>query len=216
MDAADRGVPVRRALVVACAVLATGCYSFSTLGRARTVSEGRVEVWGAPEALVVATDSGASIRPLGELGVRYGATRDVELDARVTTLGLTLGPRIQLLRAPDPTNGLDILIAPALAYTAQDKLALEVPVLFGIDLGEHQIVIAPRLVYQMRLGVPSVGAVNFLYAGGSIGVAIQLDSHVALMPEVAFLGQIYSDPGFTSNVSSALGVQGSIGLLVDP
>ena len=204
-------------LVAVCALMLGGCYSFSTLGRARTVEEGHFEAWGAPEALVVATDSGGSIRPVGELGIRYGATREVELDARVTTLGLTLGPRVQLYRSPDPHQGFDLLIAPALAYTAQDKLALEVPVLFGINLGEHQIVIAPRLVYQMRLAAPGLSVpVNFLYAGASVGVAIQLDSHVALMPEVALLGQIYADPGFTSNLASALGIQASIGLLVDP
>ncbi len=203
--------------VIATALLLSGCYSFSTLGRARTVERDHFEVFGAPEALVVATDSGASIRPVGDVGLRYGATREVELDARVTTLGLDLGSRVQLYRSPDPHQGLDLLIAPGLAYTAQDKLAIEVPVLFGINLGEHQIVIAPRLVYQMRLGVPATpGPVSYLYAGASVGVSIQLDSHVALMPEVALLGQIYSDPGFTSNVANALGIQGAIGLLVDP
>jgi hypothetical protein len=207
---------VRRVLVLG-ALLASGCYSFSTLGRARTVQEGHVEVWGAPEALVIATDSGGSVRPVGEVGVRYGATREVELDARITTAGFTLGPRVQLVRAHDPREGFDVLIAPALAYTAQDKLALELPVLFGINLGEHQIVIAPRLVYQMRLGASGVpGPISFLYAGGSVGVAIQLDAHVALMPEVALLGQIYSDPGFTSNVANALGLTASLGLIVDP
>ena len=207
---------MKRALLLTL-LLTTGCYSFSTLGRARTVQEGRIEVWGAPEALVVATDTGGSVRPVGEVGVRYGATREVELDARITTAGFTLGPRVQLVRAPDPRDGFDVLVAPALAYTAQDKLALEVPLLFGINLGEHQIVIAPRLVYQMRLGATGVpGPISFLYAGGSIGVAIQLDAHVALMPEVALLGQIYSDPGFTSNVASALGLQASLGLIVDP
>lgn len=194
-----------------------GCYSFSTLGRARTVDEGRFEVWGAPAALVVATDSGASIRPVGELGLRYGATRDLELDLRVTTLGVTAGPRIQLVRSPDPHEGVDVLMAPALAYTAQDKLALELPLLVGIDLGEHQLVIAPRLVYQMRLGAPGTAQpTSFLYAGASVGFVAQLDAHVALMPEVALLGQLYADPGFASNVADALGIQASIGLLVDP
>jgi hypothetical protein len=206
-----------RSLVLLAALLAGGCYSFSTLGRARTVGEGHYQIWGAPEALVVATGSGGSIRPVGELGVRYGATRDVELDARVTTAGLTLGPRVQLVRAPDPHEGVDVLIAPALAYTAEDKLAIELPVAVGFNFGEHQLVLAPRLVYQMRLGALGVpGPISFLYAGGSVGFVVQLDSHVALMPELALLGQLYADPGFASNVASALGMQASIGLLVDP
>ena len=48
-------------LVAVCALMLGGCYSFSTLGRARTVEEGHFEAWGAPEALVVATDSGGSV-----------------------------------------------------------------------------------------------------------------------------------------------------------
>jgi hypothetical protein len=203
--------------VIPIALLLGGCMSFSTLGRARVVEQGRTQVYGAPEAFVVATASGASVRPTAELGVRYGATRDVELGARVTTAGLTLGTRVQLERSPDPHDGVDVLIAPALAYTVQDKLALEVPVLVGINLGEHQLVLAPRLVYQMRLGVPfAPGPVSFLYAGLSVGVAIRLDDHVALMPEVAALGQLYADAGYASNLLDAVGFQGSIGLLVDP
>jgi hypothetical protein len=154
---------------------------------------------------------------MAEAGLRYGATHDVELGARVTTAGLTLGTRVQLERSPDPRSGVDVLIAPALAYTVQDKLALELPLLVGIDLGEHQLVIAPRIVYQMHLGVPfAQGPVSFLYAGASIGIAIRLDDHVALMPEIAALAQLYADAGYGSNLLDAVGLQGSIGLLVDP
>ena len=85
--------PPRFAVAVASMLLA-GCYSFSTLGRARTVGAGHVEVWAAPEALVVTTPGGASVRPVGDLGVRYGLTDRVELDARLTTAGATLGPRL--------------------------------------------------------------------------------------------------------------------------
>lgn len=208
---------MRSALGCLLAVALGGCYASGTLGRARVVDPGRLEVYGAPEAFVVATSSGASVRPMGEVGVRYGLVRDVELGARLTTVGLTLGTRLQLLRSDDPTSGLDVLIAPALAYVAQDKLAVELPVSFGLNLGEHQLVLAPRLTYQMRLGVPSApGPVSFFYLGGSVGVALRLDDHVSLMPEITFLGQVYADPGYATNLAGAVGITGALGLLVTP
>src|SRR6185295_19925777 len=98
-----RSVPTVRACaaILACLLL-TGCYSFSTLARARTLAARHVEVWAAPEALIVATGSGAAIRPIVEGGVRYGLTDVVELDGRLSTFGVTLGPRVQLVRSPSP------------------------------------------------------------------------------------------------------------------
>lgn len=207
---------MRGAAILACTILLSGCYSFSTLGRARVVDEGQVEVFVAPEALVVASASGGSARPIGEGGVRYGLTDAVELDARITTLGVTAGPRIQLYRSEDPSSGVDVLIAPALAYTSTDKLALELPVLVGFNLGEHQLVLAPRVAYQMRFGAAGQdGPVSFVYLGGSVGFAIRVDPHVILLPEVALLGEIYADPGYASNLARALGLQLAFGLLFD-
>ena len=57
---------------------------------------------------------------------------------------------------------------------------------------------------------------SFLYVGASIGIVIRLDDHVALMPEIAALAQVYADPGYASNLLDAVGLTGSIGLLVDP
>lgn len=200
------------------ALLLAGCYSFTTLGRARTVAAKHVEVFGAPEALIVTSGSGASVRPVADVGVRYGATDDVELDARLTTFGLTLGPRVQLVRSASPDSGVDLLLAPAIAWTYPDKLALEVPVAFGWNVGNgHQLVVAPRLVYQMRLDlVAGTPPTSFVYLGASVGFVLRIDSHVALLPELALLGQLYADSGTASNIAGGLGLLGAIGLLVDP
>jgi len=207
-----------RGLTLSCLALTllSGCYSFSNLGRARTLDQGRVEVWGAPEAIVVATDTGASVRPIGEVGVRYGITDDVEFDARITTLGVTVGPRLQLHRSPDPGSGFDVALAPSLAYTYPERLALELPLVVGLNLGEHQLVLAPRVAYQVRLDVPNVpGPVSFVYVGGALGLALRLTPNLTLMPEVAMNTEVYADRGFSSNVSGGVGLQGSLGLLVE-
>ena len=205
-----------RAALFALPLLA-GCYSFSTLGRARIVEPGRVELFGAPAALVQAVSSGATVRPVGDVGARYGLDDRWELDARITTLGATVGPRIQLLRSADPGTGVDLLIAPALAYTSPDKLALEVPLLFGWNVGKgDQIVLAPRLVYQARLGDEGVSyPLSYVFAGGSIGFAWKVSRHFTVLPEVSMLTQLYSQPGFSSNLEGALGIQASAGVLWD-
>lgn len=207
-------MPLRSLLCVA-ALWLGGCYSFSTLGRARIVEPGRVQVYGAAEALAVAAHAGTSIRPTGEVGVRVGVTRELELGARLTFVGLTGSARVQLLRASE-TRGLNVLIAPGLAYTAMDRLALELPLAVGVEIGEHEIVLAPRLVYQARLGMPTDAFVSFVYVGGSVGVVLQLDDHVAVVTEAAALGPLYADPGYGSNLADAIGLQLALGLLVDP
>jgi hypothetical protein len=193
------------------------CYSFSTLGRARIVEPHHIELFGAPAALVQAVASGASVRPVGDLGIRYGLDGRWELDGRITTLGGTAGPRIQLLRSADPSSGFDLLLAPAIAYTYPDKLALEVPLAVGWNVGRgDQLVLAPRLVYQMRLGNEGVSyPLSYLFAGASVGFAWKLSPHWTLLPEVSFLTELYSQPGFSSNLEGTLGIQASAGVLFD-
>ncbi len=192
-----------------------GCYSFSTLGRARIVEPGELEIFGAPAALVQAVSNGATVRPVGDLGVRYGLDGRWELEGRLTTLGATAGPRIQLLRSPDPSSGFDLLIAPALAYTYPDKLALEVPLVLGWNVGKgDQVIVAPRLAYQARFSDEGVSyPLSYVFGGASVGFAWKVSRHFTLLPEVSFLTQLYAQPGFSSNLEGALGIQASAGVL---
>jgi hypothetical protein len=207
---------VRLAALIGALAL-SGCYSFSTLGRARIVDPHQMEIFGAPTALIQAVSNGAAVRPAGDLGVRYGLDERWELDGRLTTLGATVGPRIQLLRSPDPSSGFDVLIAPALAYTYPDKFALEVPLLLGWNVGKgDQIILGPRLVYQTRFSNDGVAyPLSYVFAGGSVGFAWKVSRHFTLLPEVSFLTQIYSQPGFSSDLEGTLGIQASAGVLFD-
>jgi hypothetical protein len=206
-------MPLRRA---AWLLLLTGCYSFSTLGRARVLERGRVELFGAPALLAVPSNNGAFLRPVADVGVRYGLEENVELDARVTTLGLTAGPRIQLRRA-EGGGGIDVLLAPAVAFTYPQKVAIELPIVAGWNArGEDQLIVAPRMVYQARLDVPGAPPASFLLAGASVGYAWKISPRWTLMPEVALLTQLYAQPGFSSDVANTAGVQASIGVLFDP
>ena len=174
------------------AALASGCYSFTTLGRARTVGRGHLQLVAAPElrgSVGVAGDP--AIRPALELGGRYGITAALDGELRVSSSGAGTALRIQLASA----SRLHVLAAPGLAYTFADKLAFELPVVLGIDVrDDDEFVIAPRAVYQLRTGLPR--PLQFVFAGASLGYVWQVAPHVALVPEVALLDDLYAEPGY--------------------
>lgn len=194
----------------------SGCYSFTTLSRAHTIGAGHVEAFVAPEALVVPAGSQVAVRPVGEVGARIGVSDRVDLEGRVTTLGGSLAAHVQLHRDPSKF-GVEAMLAPGAQFTAPDKLAFELPLIVGINVGhDDQIVLAPRLVYQLRFDTPGLPhPLGFVFMGGSAGFAWRLVRHFTLMPEASFLGQLWAEPGFSSNVTGTVGVELALGALVD-
>jgi hypothetical protein len=196
-----------------------GCYSLTVVGRARTVEKGRWELLAAPGLTGVAvTNADADVRPSAEVGARYGATDRMDLGLRVSDSGASAAARVQLERSPDSNRGVDVMVAPGLAYTVTDKLAVEVPLLLGINFcGGHQLVLAPRLVYQLLFGVGGQAApVPFLFMGGSVAFVWQVRPRWALVPELGVLANVYSEPGFSSFAQAGPAVQASVGILWDP
>jgi hypothetical protein len=202
---------VKRLLLLA--PLLSGCYSFTTLSRAHTIGKGHVEAFAAPEGLVVPASNGLAIRPVGEIGARVGVTDRVDLEGRVTTLGGSVATHLQLRRDPARWSW-EAMLAPGVVYTAPEKLAFELPVLFGINVGgDSQIVIAPRIAYQLRFA--TVQTTSYFFVGGSLGFAWRIARHFTLMPEASFLTQLYATPGFASNVANTCGIELAIGMLFD-
>jgi len=193
---------------------ATGCYSFTTLGRARTIGKGRVQAFAAPEAMIVPGGGSVMVRPIGEIGARYGITDRFDIEARVTTFGGNGSAHVQLRRGG--LYGIDIMLAPGFAFTSPDKLSFELPFVFGLNLPhDNQIVVAPRAVHQMRFANGFSRPIHYLFAGLSIGFAWRLTKALTLLPEFAFLKQTYAEPGFASSVVGSVGIQGALGILVD-
>jgi hypothetical protein len=192
----------------------TGCYSFTTLGRARTIGKGHIQAFAAPEAMIVPGGGSVMVRPIGEIGARYGITDRLDAEARVTTFGFSGAAHVQLRRGG--LYGIDLMLAPGFAFTSPDKLTFEVPFVFGLNLPkDNQIVVAPRAAYQIRFANGFGRPINFLFAGLSVGFAWRLSKAFTLLPEFAFLKQTYSEPGFESSVAGTVGIQGALGILVD-
>ncbi|HEY2370190.1 MAG TPA: hypothetical protein VGH87_27530 [Polyangiaceae bacterium] len=194
--------------------LITGCYSFSTIGRAHTIGKGHVEAFAAPAALVVPAPGGVAVRPVAEIGARVGVTDNVDLEGRVTSLGGSFATHIQLRRDRE-AGSWEAMLAPGVAYTAPDKLAFELPIVFGVnvDKRDDQLVIAPRLAYQLRFGSPQV--TSYFFTGISLGFAWRVVRHFTFMPEASLLTQLYSSPGYTSNTAGTAAFQLAAALLFD-
>lgn len=204
---------MRALALVAMLFLLEGCYSFTTLGRARTIGRHKIQVFAAPEALITPT-GGGSVRPAAEAGVRYGLTDRLDAEARLTTFGGNLAAHIQLRKGA--VYGVDVMASPGIAFTSPDKLSFEVPIAFGLNFpNDNQLVLAPRFVHQLRWNVGLSRPINYLFTGLSIGFAWRISKKLTLFPEFAFLRQTFGEPGFTSSVNQTVGVQGAAGVLFD-
>jgi hypothetical protein len=183
--------------------LAGGCASWSSFSTARTVAPGTVRWSPAVTVSGAAHDQPHALSPVQpqlELGVHVGVSEGFELGVRAWTLpskrlwtiGGRLDTKIALLRSPDPNGGLDLALAPRLAYqrvgtggAVAEAGALSLPLLIGINTGERtQIVFGPQVGGQVWL---SDGAddVWLLTLGGSLGVAFWISDCFALFPEAS-------------------------------
>ena len=133
----------------------------------------------------------AGTGPLLEAAVRYGLTPRVELGAKVFAIGGAIETKVQLV-----TGGrLDLAIAPSTGYglyapsghtnAAFHILHLQLPLLIGINLGEHQLVVAPKLIDEVWLGAGdgSHGSRQIRVGGASVGLAFRISGSVTVMPE---------------------------------
>ncbi|HEY1957512.1 MAG TPA: hypothetical protein VGH28_17960 [Polyangiaceae bacterium] len=218
----------------------TGCASFSTFGLARTMNKGGIQGWVAPGgggAVATATGATGGVGyPMLEGGVRYGVTDNVELGAKLGFDGFTLQGKFGLVRSPSMDHGVNLSVAPQVGFigfgasasgggssssTFVGVLTAQLPILFGIDFGGHELVFGPRVVDQVLFGDVGTssggggsGTANLLYVGGSIGFAIRVSPYVRIMPEVAVGVPVYESIADVG--SSALGglvFQGGIGFL---
>jgi hypothetical protein len=180
-----------------------GCASQSGLGRATTLAPGVFQFTPTVEATLVSVKNDATsttTAPWLTLGVGYhrGVTPFLELGARawafgltnyLTTAGLAFDAKVQLFKG----RVWHIAVAPSLKYHAValadspwHVVALEAPVLFGLNLGQHQMVLGVRVVDQLLTGA-GTNPVNTVWAGAHVGISLRVHRSAELMPEVGLL-----------------------------
>ncbi|OJT26520.1 hypothetical protein BO221_00275 [Archangium sp. Cb G35] len=185
-----------------------GCVS---TGMARTVDPGKLQV-----SLSGGLQGNVSYIPQGELAVRYGVTERVDVGARLFLPGAEVDARFALLRAPSLKSGVDVTLAPSLAYvlpmssTTPGLVFPSLPLLVGFNLGGSQLVLGPRVGYVIKTG-QSLTSQSFdgnIIVGSSLGLAIPIGQVFRIVPEVSLLHRAGRSLG-----SGETALHGGIGLV---
>lgn len=182
-------MPLRLACAVVCC-LSTSCVSTSSVQTAETLGRGRFQVALEPGVTAVGqTERPFAFAPLADLSVRYGLFERMDVGARVGQAGLEVQARVMvtprewaLLVAVAPSIAGSLRLDQRLAVTGLLTTAA-LPLLIGVRLGAHQLVLGPRV--QVVTAAPAGSLLPL--AGGSLGLALQLSPAVTLMPELSVL-----------------------------
>lgn len=184
-----------------------GCVSLSSVQTADTLGAGRIQVGIEPGVTGVASSQRVLPHPLADVSVRYGAFERLDLGARLGQSGLEL--QLKWMATP---RGWPVLLS--LAPFVGGNLIVEggagrrpalggpsftagLPLLVGVRLGAHQLVLGPRV--QLIAPVsndPADPTMRFVLVGGSIGVALRVSRAVAVLPELAVLHAVYRTAAF--------------------
>jgi hypothetical protein len=182
------------------AALAGGCTAMSTIKTATTVPRGVNQYIFALEG-----NGGAPmefpVKPLlPELvaGLRRGLTERVEVGGKLTTLplgravttaGLEGEVKVQLRRRPDSRIELALGPAAGFRYVYSSGASMQVtyatvPLLCGINVGRHQIVVSPEAGLQLWTSAGST-PIWAPMGGLTLGFVWRLGQRFALVPEVS-------------------------------
>ncbi len=189
-----------RSLLLLIPLACAGCSTFTTLGTARTLGAGTGEVVFAASAISVEGEKVAAAPQL-EAGVRYGFTAWFDGGLRYSLGVLQVEGKFQLRRSEAAWLGLDLAVQPTVGYWGGESSEYEawgefggltVPLLIGINLGAHQLVLGPRVTGLVGHAKHLEGEVltgpmhaRGLLAGGGIGFAFApWGQKFKLVPEI--------------------------------
>lgn len=221
----NRRVPsVRGLFLVFCAAQWQACATLGSLQTADTVGAGRLQVGVEPgvTALLPRTSSELpSLTPQFDVSVRYGAAERLDLGVRAGQSGLGLETKVMLTPREWP---LLVSVAPALSAKLEpsgeplsivgETFGAALPLLIGVRLGPHQLVLGPRV--QGFVFLPNDGATSsyrVVLAGGTVGVALRVSRAVAVMPELALLLPVVQG-GDAPRLGAGVPVQLKLGFLL--
>lgn len=172
-------------------LFATSCASSGLLATARTVSPGKNQVAVALEGMAMPT--AGRVVPAGNLSgaVRFGLADRVDLGLSASLLSLGADVRYQFVRAEvvEFTAGL----AASMGYqllnggdfiAGQPVASVQVPFFLGFNLGSHQLIVSPRVIYEHWLVVGGVVGSHGLLVGSTVGVSLALSDRFKLLPFV--------------------------------
>jgi hypothetical protein len=218
-------------LAACVAFTSAGCISVGTMQRAETLGAGRTQFGLEPALWGVASSAGHIVLPTIGGAIRYGVLDNLDIGGRVSLAGVEADAKVLLT----PRGSVMVSLAPSIGglaiggaasgttgSTTVGYINAQLPVLVGIPLGGHELILGPKLVDYTLFGGASVkggsgsAAINILSAGASIGFAARINPSFQLLPEIAFAYPIYgsgtasASNGASSTTSSALNGNGAV------
>ena len=172
-----------------------------------------------PGASFVAQDGQEVFWPRGSVALRYGLGPRFDLAARVGAGGVQLGGRLAL-GDPDARR-LSLAFAPMISSGQRGIGAYGgsaiLPVLIGIPLGDHQLVIGPHLQGWTITEVLQDNRrswVSWVGPGGGLGLAIAAGERLRILPEITAFAPVWQGGEFAGDVSTLPRVvQGSVAFI---
>jgi len=205
---------MRTRLAALSCLASMGCAAVGQVQRADTLGTGNLEVGFEPGAQVFGGPRGAAPVPALDAALRIGVSERVDLGLRLGFPWAEVQGKVLLTEPGDPK--LAVSIAPSFGGTAMPTSGAPVtvvhaslPVLIGFKFGAHELVLGPRL---MLYASPSSMTGDVVVSpGGSLGVALQVTKHFALMPEVALSAPVFGlGPGGGGLMASQTGAVSTI------
>lgn len=183
-------IPAMRALAPGMAVMVCGCASITAVQTADTVGRGNLQ-WGIEMGLQGTTPRDGeqgSAWPRIDVGARYGVTERVDVSARFGQSVLELGVKALLTPVDHPRLAFSagataggLVMLDNSTNTQFGALSAAIPLLLGVKLGAHQLVVGARAQY---LGAMVLVPTHSLLVGGSLGFALRVSPNFIMMPEV--------------------------------
>ncbi len=205
---------MNRLVALLCVPFAAGCLSMGGVQRADTLGRNNFQVGIEPGVLALPSLQAAVqvplIAPMVDVSVRYGVSEGVDVGGRIGTTGLELQGKFLLTKPGD--RHVAVSIAPTAGgffFGLLNYAALNLPVLIGIKLGDHELTFGPRLTGQFLFGAGAgtSAAISGLLAGLSLGFAAQLSEHFALLPEITVSIPVLGSVGIAGMTSASVAQQ---------
>jgi hypothetical protein len=169
-----------------------GCASFARLDSPRTVPKGKTELMVAPTVYLGRHDNTAINT---DVLFRGGVSDRTDLGLRANLLGFAGDVKVQLVRAPDPSHGVELALAPSVGWgydiswssssgSNNDPSGIwqaSLPLLIGVNVGANELVLTPQLLYQHTQVLPA----GILNAGATIAFGRMSGSGFSFYPVVA-------------------------------
>jgi hypothetical protein len=186
-------------------VCASGCASVGNVQRADTVGKGNYQVGLEPGVQFVSQGGTTVPYPHLDASFRFGVGDGVDLGLRAGWSFLEAQGKFLLTKPGNP--GVIASLAPTLGgiflgvgAAGAGFLHFALPALIGIPVGEHELVIGPRIqgyyAFAAAAGAGSAGAL-VLAPGSTIGFAFQVTESVAIMPEFGLVVPVVGSVGAT-------------------